>query len=137
MSRDVHSAFDSATGDYEFLDTQAVDILVETARLWADLGFWRDEDGGTYWAYGHVKPIEFIDEDNRWLVHTQAVTHPDDMVQVDQRGDHLRSPSPQPSRRPSRQYRDAFPPVQVQAGSPYTFRWSRRNVERMGSRAVY
>ena len=30
-----------ATGDDEFLARDGVEILVETARLWADLGFWR------------------------------------------------------------------------------------------------
>ena len=49
----------SASGDYEFLDQQAVDILVETARLWADLGFWRDEDGGTFHIHGVTGPDEY------------------------------------------------------------------------------
>ncbi len=30
-----------ATGDDEFLAREGIDILVETARMWADLGFWR------------------------------------------------------------------------------------------------
>ncbi len=53
------SQYVGATGDYEFLDTQAVDILVETARLWADLGFWRDEDGGTFHIHGVTGPDEY------------------------------------------------------------------------------
>ncbi len=53
------SQYVGATGDYEFLDQQAVDILVETARLWADLGFWRDEDGGTFHIHGVTGPDEY------------------------------------------------------------------------------
>ncbi|WP_425464716.1 glycoside hydrolase family 65 protein [Nocardioides dongxiaopingii] len=53
------SQYVSATGDYEFLDRQAVDILVETARLWADLGFWRDEDGGAFHIHGVTGPDEY------------------------------------------------------------------------------
>ena len=36
-----------ATGDAEFLAREAIDILVETARLWADLGFWRGDGDAT------------------------------------------------------------------------------------------
>jgi alpha,alpha-trehalose phosphorylase len=53
------SQYVSATGDYDFLDRTAVDILVETARLWADLGFWRDEDGGTFHIHGVTGPDEY------------------------------------------------------------------------------
>jgi alpha,alpha-trehalose phosphorylase len=34
-----------ATGDVEFLHREGVDIAVETARLWATLGFWRSVEG--------------------------------------------------------------------------------------------
>jgi alpha,alpha-trehalose phosphorylase len=34
-----------ATGDVDFLDSEGVDIAVDTARLWATLGFWRSNDG--------------------------------------------------------------------------------------------
>jgi alpha,alpha-trehalose phosphorylase len=53
------SQYVGATGDYEFLDRTAVDILVETARLWADLGFWRDEGGGTFHIHGVTGPDEY------------------------------------------------------------------------------
>ncbi|WP_370249174.1 glycoside hydrolase family 65 protein [Nocardioides sp.] len=54
------SQYVGATGDYEFLDEQAVDIFVETARLWADLGFMReDEDGGTFHIHGVTGPDEY------------------------------------------------------------------------------
>ncbi|MGA8256321.1 MAG: glycosyl hydrolase family 65 protein, partial [Nocardioides sp.] len=53
------SQYVGATGDYEFLDHQAVDIFVETARLWADLGFWRDENGGAFHIHGVTGPDEY------------------------------------------------------------------------------
>lgn len=53
------SQYVGATGDYEFLDHQAVDIFVETARLWADLGFWRDEDDGAFHIHGVTGPDEY------------------------------------------------------------------------------
>lgn len=53
------SQYVNATGDYDFLDRTAVDILVETARLWADLGFWRDEDGGTFHIHSVTGPDEY------------------------------------------------------------------------------
>nr|WP_139982485.1 glycosyl hydrolase family 65 protein [Nocardioides litoris] len=53
------SQYVGATGDYEFLDRSAVDVLIETARLWADLGFWRDEAGGTFHIHGVTGPDEY------------------------------------------------------------------------------
>jgi len=53
------SQYVGATGDYEFLDHQAVDIYVETARLWADLGFWRDEGAGAFHIHGVTGPDEY------------------------------------------------------------------------------
>ena len=38
------SQYVGATGDEDFLSREAIDIFVETARLWADLGFWRKEE---------------------------------------------------------------------------------------------
>ncbi len=38
---------------------QAIDIFVETARLWADLGFWREEDGGAFHIHGVTGPDEY------------------------------------------------------------------------------
>ncbi|KRB78925.1 kojibiose phosphorylase [Nocardioides sp. Root190] len=61
------SQYVGATGDEEFLAREAVDIFVETARLWADLGFWRDEgDGG----------------DNGRTFHIHGVTGPDEYTTV-------------------------------------------------------
>ncbi len=35
------SKYVNTTGDEEFMAREGIDILVETARMWADLGFWR------------------------------------------------------------------------------------------------
>jgi len=54
----------SASGDEEFMRKEGVDILVETARLWADLGFWREdgaENGGkrSFHIHGVTGPDEY------------------------------------------------------------------------------
>ena len=54
----------SASGDDDFLWREGVDILVETARLWADLGFWRERsvyDGAarTFHVHGVTGPDEY------------------------------------------------------------------------------
>ncbi|WP_109212178.1 MULTISPECIES: glycosyl hydrolase family 65 protein [Microbacterium] len=54
-----------ATGDEEFLHREGVDIAVETARLWATLGFWRSNDGvidgegDTFHIHGVTGPDEY------------------------------------------------------------------------------
>jgi len=48
-----------ATGDRAFLVREGVDILVETARLWADLGFWRHNSTGTFHIHGVTGPDEY------------------------------------------------------------------------------
>lgn len=50
-----------ATGDTEFLHREGVDIAVETARLWATLGFWRSVDGAdeTFHIHGVTGPDEY------------------------------------------------------------------------------
>ena len=48
-----------ATGDQEFLEREAVDILVETARMWADLGFWRVNGDGVFHIHGVTGPDEY------------------------------------------------------------------------------
>ncbi|GGO64262.1 kojibiose phosphorylase [Microbacterium nanhaiense] len=45
-----------ATGDEEFMANEGVDLLVETARLWETLGFWRDE---TFHIHGVTGPDEY------------------------------------------------------------------------------
>jgi alpha,alpha-trehalose phosphorylase len=54
------SQYVGATGDVEFLDREGIDIFVETARLWADLGFWRSEEGGgTFHIHSVTGPDEY------------------------------------------------------------------------------
>ncbi|WP_141016038.1 glycoside hydrolase family 65 protein [Nocardioides sambongensis] len=53
------SQYVGATGDQDFLHREAIDILVETARLWADLGFWRDESRRTFHIHGVTGPDEY------------------------------------------------------------------------------
>ncbi|WP_167000956.1 glycoside hydrolase family 65 protein [Mumia sp. ZJ430] len=53
------SRYVDATGDTDFLMREAVDILVETARLWTDLGFWRSEGRGSFHIHGVTGPDEY------------------------------------------------------------------------------
>ncbi len=50
-----------ATGDDEFLAREGIDILVETARMWADLGFWRKTKGRepSFRIHGVTGPDEY------------------------------------------------------------------------------
>ncbi|MGF3055906.1 glycoside hydrolase family 65 protein [Microbacterium sp. YY-01] len=49
-----------ATGDLDFMLREGVDILVETARLWATLGFWRTNGGtDTFHIHGVTGPDEY------------------------------------------------------------------------------
>ncbi|WP_243224534.1 glycoside hydrolase family 65 protein [Microbacterium sp. CIAB417] len=49
-----------ATGDIDFLRREGVDIAVETARLWATLGFWRGTNGdATFHIHGVTGPDEY------------------------------------------------------------------------------
>jgi alpha,alpha-trehalose phosphorylase len=50
----------TASGDQEFMNREGVDILVETARMWADLGFWRERPSGrTFHIHGVTGPDEY------------------------------------------------------------------------------
>jgi alpha,alpha-trehalose phosphorylase len=53
------SQYVAATGDLDFMEREAVDILVETARMWADLGFWRVNGEGTFHIHGVTGPDEY------------------------------------------------------------------------------
>ncbi len=46
----------AATGDRDFLLRAGVDVLVETARMWADLGFWQDS---AFHIHGVTGPDEY------------------------------------------------------------------------------
>ncbi|MET0589944.1 MAG: glycosyl hydrolase family 65 protein, partial [Naasia sp.] len=48
-----------ATGDVDFLARGAVDIAVETARMWATLGFWRRGQQDTFHIHGVTGPDEY------------------------------------------------------------------------------
>ena len=51
----------AATGDLEVLLQGGIDILVETARMWASLGFWRADRDGTdrFHIHGVTGPDEY------------------------------------------------------------------------------
>ncbi len=49
----------SATGDVDFLLDQGVEILVETARMWADLGFWRSNGDDEFHIHAVTGPDEY------------------------------------------------------------------------------
>lgn len=48
-----------ATGDADFLARGAIDIVVETARLWTTLGFWRRTGGNSFHIHGVTGPDEY------------------------------------------------------------------------------
>ncbi|MFD3446403.1 glycoside hydrolase family 65 protein [Microbacteriaceae bacterium 4G12] len=48
-----------ATGDVDFLAEGAIDIAVETARMWMTLGFWRDNGDSTFEIHGVTGPDEY------------------------------------------------------------------------------
>ena len=48
-----------ATGDVDFLSHGAVDIAVETARLWTTLGFWRSNGEDRFEIHGVTGPDEY------------------------------------------------------------------------------
>ncbi|GGD13634.1 glycoside hydrolase family 65 protein [Nocardioides daphniae] len=49
----------TASGDTEFLAEEGVDLLVETARMWRDLGFWRSNGNPTFHIHGVTGPDEY------------------------------------------------------------------------------
>jgi len=49
----------SATGDLAFLRREGVEILVETARMWADLGCYPEAQGGRFCINGVTGPDEY------------------------------------------------------------------------------
>ncbi|WP_238998448.1 glycoside hydrolase family 65 protein [Nocardioides limicola] len=53
------SKYVDATGDTEFLIRNGIDILVETARMWAGLGFWRSNGEKSFHIHGVTGPDEY------------------------------------------------------------------------------
>ena len=49
----------NATGDEEFLYDIGAEMLVETARLWVDLGFYSERKGGKFCIHGVTGPDEY------------------------------------------------------------------------------
>jgi len=47
------------TGDTSFLNREGAEMLVETARLWYDLGFFSDRRGGQFCIHGVTGPDEY------------------------------------------------------------------------------
>ncbi|WP_370893953.1 glycoside hydrolase family 65 protein [Janibacter sp. GXQ6167] len=47
------------TGDRELLYRDGADVIVETARMWADLGFWRINSGESFHIHGVTGPDEY------------------------------------------------------------------------------
>lgn len=52
-------AYVDVSGDEEFLAREGIDVLVQTARLWAGLGFWRGEGPGSFHIHGVTGPDEY------------------------------------------------------------------------------
>jgi len=48
-----------ATGDVEFMAREGAEILIETARLWADLGFYASNGDGTFHIHRVTGPDEY------------------------------------------------------------------------------
>ncbi len=53
------SKYIAATGDIDFLTREGVDVLVGTARMWVDLGFWRNEEDGAFHIHSVTGPDEY------------------------------------------------------------------------------
>ena len=60
-----------ATGDEDFLRREGIDIAIETARLWATLGFWRTS-----------RLVADTSEDSVETFHIHGVTGPDEYTTV-------------------------------------------------------
>lgn len=86
-----------ATGDEDFLARGAVDILVETARLWEDLGFWRSNADDVFHIHGVTGPDEYttVVNDNLYTnvmarANLEAAAKAVDDLQVHQPDEHRR-----------------------------------------------
>ena len=51
--------YTEVTGDEDFLYRQGAEMLVETARLWSDLGFYSERKGGKFCINGVTGPDEY------------------------------------------------------------------------------
>jgi len=64
-----------ATGDREFLLKEGADLLVETARMWADLGFWRENGQPSFQIHGVTGPDEYTTVVNNNLFTNAMARH--------------------------------------------------------------
>lgn len=65
-----------ATGDEDFMLREGVEILVETARMWADLGFWlHHRDGDRFHIHGVTGPDEYTTVVNNNLFTNVMARH--------------------------------------------------------------
>ena len=48
--------YTSVTDDLELVLDEAAEVLVETARLWMELGFLSERHGGAFWIHGVTGP---------------------------------------------------------------------------------
>ncbi|OMH34178.1 glycoside hydrolase family 65 protein [Tersicoccus sp. Bi-70] len=53
------SRYVDTTGDVAFMRVNGIDILVETARMWEDLGFWRENEHRVFNIHGVTGPDEY------------------------------------------------------------------------------
>ncbi|MGA8978016.1 MAG: glycosyl hydrolase family 65 protein, partial [Pedococcus sp.] len=53
------SKYVSASGDEDFMMREGIDVLVETARMWADLGFWLGRKEPKFHIHGVTGPDEY------------------------------------------------------------------------------
>jgi alpha,alpha-trehalose phosphorylase len=61
------------SGDKKFLENQGAEILVETARLWRDLGFFSERHGGNFCINGVTGPDEYnAVVDNNYFTNLMA-----------------------------------------------------------------
>jgi alpha,alpha-trehalose phosphorylase len=79
------------TGDDEFLRRYGAEILVETARLWCDLGFFSDRKDGRFCINGVTGPDEYTA-----LVNNNTFTNLMARESALCRPHHLRSRADQP-----------------------------------------
>ena len=87
----------AATGDLDFLARGAIDILVETARLWEDLGFWRSNGDDKFHIDGVTGPDEYttVVDDNLYTnvmarANLRSAAHACERLQVQDPADYDR-----------------------------------------------
>ena len=65
----------AATDDVGFLLRHGIDILVETSRMWADLGFWRENGSPSFHIHGVTGPDEYTTVVNNNLFTNVMARH--------------------------------------------------------------